>query len=867
MPKTNEVNISDFLGLRQNEQSLQVKGGDLSLHARRMTNLRPQGGRLEKIKGRDLDSTIGYRMSNRPTTLVRWVKGDGTHFFNSTGWDQLFKQETDTTWTALLDAYPSSLLTDPRGTLTDPDNVDGAPETNRDFDTAIYNDVLYLTDGFNFPIKYDGTSVGTWGLRQITLDPSPLKAIQDTDADAGGGLDAVEVWYKVSLYDSTNDKEGNASTTLSVVTPGAGGRINLYLDVTWDNVGAYAQKSEFADKIRIYRTQGNTSSGVATTSTPYYLVATLDNVPLFGDTNARVKDNGTTGTLTYAAGGFGIADALVGYAVYLPFSGYYQITAHTDTVLTLVNTTDSSDYTGPESGTGGTEFDREFRVLPGCRDVTQNLIAGGTIYFGDDTTLPLSQRDHTAPERTKYAEVFGDRVNRVFLAGDENYPNRLYWSALGEPDYFPAANFLDIDPDPGDEITGLKIFQGKLFIFKRNSIAVANVVGDPQQWSFTARFLSVGCISNRTIQDCDGVLLFANLSGIYGFDGGSVIKLSHFPQGSNIIEHWDNTIVKDELHRAQAIFHVNRNEYWISCTFNDSRGTYNNAATGFGDILVSTKKVASDGGGTSQNNGTFVYKLDTNQWFYQPDIQATSWAIKDGRDDELELFGGDKFSQIYEYDSGEVVDSSTGDAGQATNGDTRELTDTGATWDDTGTGEWAGATLFHSPLVGELPTAEYTILSNTSDTLTITIDFASQPVEFDMYSIVETTSGSDMSVTWETNDLVIGSFSDVKEVFESVIKTLGSDKIYISYTWDKTGDSGTITIKPQGTGSRLGNTTSGILGGTLILSELDTFLQEIVYRPNEGRHLKISFRSKTSTPLNVELLNLQYKINSNGRWS
>ena len=60
--------------------------------------------------------------------------------------------------------------------------------------------------------------------------------------------------------------------------------------------------------------------------------------------------------------------------------------------------------------------------------------------------------------------------NYLFVAGVTGNPNRLYWSNLGDPTTFDAANYIDINANDGDFITGLNAFNDNLMIGKNNSM-------------------------------------------------------------------------------------------------------------------------------------------------------------------------------------------------------------------------------------------------------------------------------------------------------------------------------------------------------------------------------------------------------------
>lgn len=60
--------------------------------------------------------------------------------------------------------------------------------------------------------------------------------------------------------------------------------------------------------------------------------------------------------------------------------------------------------------------------------------------------------------------------NYLFVAGVAGNPSRLYWSNLGDPTTFTSTNFIDINANDGDKITGLTAFNDNLVVTKLNSI-------------------------------------------------------------------------------------------------------------------------------------------------------------------------------------------------------------------------------------------------------------------------------------------------------------------------------------------------------------------------------------------------------------
>lgn len=60
--------------------------------------------------------------------------------------------------------------------------------------------------------------------------------------------------------------------------------------------------------------------------------------------------------------------------------------------------------------------------------------------------------------------------NYLFVGGVTTAPNRLYWSNLGDPTTFDSANYIDINANDGDSLTGLNTLNDELVVFKKYSI-------------------------------------------------------------------------------------------------------------------------------------------------------------------------------------------------------------------------------------------------------------------------------------------------------------------------------------------------------------------------------------------------------------
>jgi len=136
-------------------------------------------------------------------------------------------------------------------------------------------------------------------------------------------------------------------------------------------------------------------------------------------------------------------------------------------------------------------------------------------------TLPSTANTTDGP-KAKYVIRFEDRL---VLAGITNEPTKIFISGRVPNherfDAYGGGGYIYIDPDTGDNITGLGIWRGKIIVYKENSVwqvsLVSISVGNfsllvPTYQLITA---SQGCSSSRTIVAVNNDLFSVNRRGIF----------------------------------------------------------------------------------------------------------------------------------------------------------------------------------------------------------------------------------------------------------------------------------------------------------------------------------------------------------------
>ena len=114
--------------------------------------------------------------------------------------------------------------------------------------------------------------------------------------------------------------------------------------------------------------------------------------------------------------------------------------------------------------------------------------------------------------------------NRVYLARSANNRSRIWWSDVGNPNVWPTANVTDLDPNDGEEITGMGRVGPYLLVFKRTKTFL---IYDSDTSANRVLSGSVGCIANRSIVETPMGTMWLSLGeGIVVTNGQTVKTIS-----------------------------------------------------------------------------------------------------------------------------------------------------------------------------------------------------------------------------------------------------------------------------------------------------------------------------------------------------
>lgn len=227
----------------------------------------------------------------------------------------------------------------------------------------------------------------------------------------------------------------------------------------------------------------------------------------------------------------------------------------------------------------------------------------------------------TAWPRAKYTTFF---KGLNWAANLEGRPFAIKWSAPAPyHKVWPGLSEEDLMEDDNSPITGLKALGEHMIVFKQDSIwqlVDAGIDGFGLQQFVPRRVVAgVGCVSNSSIVQVRGTLMFLAEDGVYAFDGTPNIR-----KLSDRIETTVRAIVPSKRTQCTAAKWKTRSLYMLA--------------------------VPTQGDGT--NDKILVYDYKNDAWWIWDDMDAQFWLNKEGAYDNEEIYFADSNGAIFQFNVG-----------------------------------------------------------------------------------------------------------------------------------------------------------------------------------------------------------------------
>ena len=175
--------------------------------------------------------------------------------------------------------------------------------------------------------------------------------------------------------------------------------------------------------------------------------------------------------------------------------------------------------------------------LAGGRGITYATL-GNAVFFGGSVgntpTFVYINNDDAVTVSTVSGEPSGLFItnyrDRLYSAGESSPQNRTFFSARGDgTSWTTSTDYFDVNDKNGEPITGYRVLNDRLGIFKANSTFTYDEIELKQ------RSASVGAYNNKVPQEIDGLIYTFCPSGIYKTNLAEAKQI-----GDPVREYWEN---------------------------------------------------------------------------------------------------------------------------------------------------------------------------------------------------------------------------------------------------------------------------------------------------------------------------------------
>jgi len=354
------------------------------------------------------------------------------------------------------------------------------------------NNVLYVTNGYNFLQKYDGQTFYRAGAPK----PSDIATI------SLGGTGWSDAGSRYRYYYVQKDAQGN------------------FIEGEWSEASALTAPTNQTASVTVQNIQAatgfNTNCALVNGVQSGVNVITVTNSPhtmQMGDTAyffdgvtsryvERVVTNRTTTSITVAGAAVNVASAI-------PISNNLRIK--------LIRTLN-----------GGAEYNEVSFNANQSAEVPNNSFVATQVYADTNglvgAVLPNQIVRPSLPPIVKYLAV---HQNTLCLAGDPKNPSTVTFADIDFPEGFDALRrSFDCVTDQNEPIRGIgsanEIFAVFKTSFSRGSIFIVSGVIQLGQYRVDLLTKNLGCVSHQSIKEIEGYLYFLSERGVYRFTSGQL---------------------------------------------------------------------------------------------------------------------------------------------------------------------------------------------------------------------------------------------------------------------------------------------------------------------------------------------------------
>lgn len=400
------------------------------------------------------------------------------------------------------------------------------------------NNVLYVNSGYDYTHKYDGQTFYRAGMPAGgDADGSGDVGVAPTVADAGSGstFTTGDDYFYMFLYKQVDNK-GNIVE--GVISPYSSKLTKAASDDNAVTVTNIASSSGFNTNCAIVNGAQNAVTTITVDSG--HTLNSGDTAYFYdGGTSAYVTRTitSTTATTIVFAGAVDVADNAV-------ISNNLRIAIYRTVEI-------------------GSATDASIQTYSLVAEIPNDSIGTSTQVYTDQTTdanlgaefvAPI--KAHGLPPKGRYSTVFR---NQLFISGDPENVNTVYYSDIDSPEYFPAGdNSFLVDAFEGNKIRGIASLDTAIVVFKERSIQA--ITGDIASDQFRVDEISyggIGCVAHHSIQKISGSLFFLSEKGVFAVN----LKEGVAAVGDRIESEFTSPSVTFNFQKATSINWIDDEKY------------------------------------------------------------------------------------------------------------------------------------------------------------------------------------------------------------------------------------------------------------------------------------------------------------------
>jgi hypothetical protein len=415
--------------------------------------------------------------------------------------------------------------------------------------------VLVITNGSTIPQKFNPTAAGTDGEVEDAGIPVPFEGETpqavpgDAAASPDGGLDLGTYRYRYTFRNCCTGKESDPNPEDIVVdTSGQ----SPAAQVTFSFAGVRIPSDPQICEICLYRTvEGGDFPIMAKVG-----CFNIDDTTIFVDDMSDDALDFLNNSLSILNAPMPCVPIVVDFRNRLFGMGDIPNLA-TEGTVSVVNGSD---------------------IVVGDGEVDWNrCLEGKFIRIGSDCrsyeilrVMPPEEGQSPPIGRLKLVDVYEGSTDTGLTYEICGRPNRLYYSEPLEPEYWPAANFLDVEPGDGDRLMGAVSNFDRLVICKRRKTYVLTFRENPGIEVIVPSRISsdIGCIGPRTFAQVESGSVWLADRGLALYDGRTVM---HVPESQNMNDIFTNPDNPNYVRRdrngrvieAVGIFSSTREQYLL----------------------------------------------------------------------------------------------------------------------------------------------------------------------------------------------------------------------------------------------------------------------------------------------------------------